>query len=210
MNGSRRIASIVLAMLLMISSPLFASGGGGGGESEEGGGDAMTYVTIGLAVVVGGLLILDVLSGSDEEVTPSQEERLVAEQTSTDTGIDWSAEFPDQQDGFFVAVSVLEGEDRAGSAARLMQAIASEAQEDLTVFGEPLDLGPVSPVEGARMANEYFGADYLVYLSDMPGDSLVFGVAVYDSVLWTSKWSDDIDFAVPVGLIMESGIFGNR
>lgn len=209
MNGSRRIASAVLAVLLVCSSPLFASGGGGGG-SEEDGGDTMTYVTIGLVVVVGGLLFLDVLSGSDEEEIPSQEELLVAEQTSTDTGIDWSSEFPDRQDAFFVAVSVLEGEDRAGSAARLVQAIVSEAPEGLTVFGDPLDLGPVSPLDAARMADEYFGADYLVYLLDTPGDSLVFGVATSDSILWTSRWSDDILFTVPAEQMMEAGIFGNR
>ncbi len=211
MNRPCRTASVVLALILMSSSAVMAAGGGGGGEADDGGGDTMTYITIGLAAVVGGLLLLDVLSSSEEaEGSVSEDELMVQEQTSTDTGVDWSAAFPDQSEAAVLGVAVFESQDRVSSAARLMEAVSTAAPNGFPVFGDPLDLGPVSPEQGAIMASEYFGIDYLIFLSDAADDSVTIGVASPDSVLWTSRCIDSISFAVPVAQIMEAGILGNR
>jgi len=198
----RTAAAAVLASLLLASCPVLAAGGGGGGTSEDSHSNTMTYVTIGLAVVVGGLLFLDVITGSDEEAVSEDS----TPGTIIDTGVNWDDTFPEDTSVTTVAVSVFSGENGFETAMEFISILNELTEDNVAVYADPLDLGSGSPVQKATAACNYFGADYIVFQFE-DSETLLYGVASPDSILLTSVPQSDNNILSVVREFLQKGIF---
>lgn len=180
----RTAAAVVLASMFLFSCPVMAAGGGGG-TNEEDDSNAMTYITIGLVVLVGGLFVVDIITSSDEETVPVD----ISAVGIVDTGVNWDA-LPSNVNLITVGVSVFPGESGSNIAMEFINVLNELAGDNITVYDDPLDLGMDSADRRATIASEYFGVDYLIFQVDNP-DSLQYGIASSDSVLWTSSGQSD-------------------
>ncbi len=201
---NRTTAAALLAFLLLASCPVMAAGGGGGGgeTSEDGHSNTMTYVTIGLAVVVGGLLFLDVITSSDEETVPADSTSV----TIVDTGVNWDNTFQEDTSVATVAVSVFPGENGYETAMEFINTLNELTEDNVAVYADPLDLGSASPVQMATSAHNYFGADFIVFQVE-DSETLQYGVASPDSILLTSTTQADDSILVIVQEFIQKGIF---
>ncbi len=205
----RTTAAVVLASLFILSCPVMGDGGGGGETGVDGDSNAMTYITIGLIVVVGGLFFLDVITSSDEETVPVD----TVSNLIIDTGINWDEVFsngmpisvPDNT-LITVAVSFLPGENGSESAMQFINVLNEQAGDNITVYDDPLDLGINSAVHRATMAHEFFGVDLLVFQVE-DSENLRYGIASPDSVLWTSTDQPDNSILLIVEELLQSGVF---
>ncbi len=197
----RSAAAAVLASLFLLSSPVMANGSSGE-TTEDGDSNAMTYITIGLIVVVGGLFFLDVLAGSDEETIPAHPE---SDQIIV-TGINWDAAFPENTALITIAVSVFPGENGSETAMQFINVLKELAGDNVAVYNEPLDLGTGSAVNSATLAYEFFGVDYLVFQVE-DSETLQYALASPDSILWTSTDQSDNSIIVVAEEILQSGVF---
>ncbi len=197
----RTTAALVLISVFLISWPVMGGEGGGGESGEEGDSEAMTYITIGLIVVVGGLFFLDVLAGSGEEavIVDTVPDQII------ETGINWDDAFPDEV-LITLAVSVLPGEDGPETTIQLINILNDLSGDNFTVYADPMDLGAGSAVQHAGMAHEYFGVNYLVFQVE-DSETLKYGIASPDSVLWTSTDQSDNGILVVAEEVLQSGIF---
>lgn len=199
----RTTAASVIAAVFLLASPLLAGSGGGTSTTEESSSNDMTYITIGLAVLVGGYLIYDAItdSGDNAHVADTGSVELI------DTGVDWDHAIQNEgSSDVTVAVSVMPGPEGGQRAAQLLAAMRGMVDENVTVYDDPLDLGSGPEVQRAALAREFFGVDYLVF--QVAGtDSLVrFGVASADSVLWTSTDQSGNSMLIVATELIQSGV----
>jgi len=197
----RTTAAVVLASVFLLSSSVMGDGGGGGETSTDADSNAMTYITIGLIVVVGGLFFLDVITSSDEETVPAD----TASNQIIATGINWDEAFPDEM-LITVAVSVSPRENGSEIAVQFINVLNDLAGDNIAVYDDPLDLGTDSAVRRAIMAHEFFGVDYLVFQVE-DSETLQYGIASPDSVLWTSTDQPDNSILLVVEELLQSGVF---
>lgn len=197
----RTTTALVLIFVFLLSCPLMAGEGGGGETGEDGDSSAMTYITIGLVVVVGGLFFLDVLAGSDEEAVIAD---TVPNQI-IETGINWDEAFPEEE-LITLAVSVLPGENGSETTIQFINVLNDLAGDNITVYADPMDLGAGSAVQRAGMAHEYFGVNYLVFQVE-DSEILKYGIASPDSILWTSSDQSDNSMLLIAEELLQSGVF---
>ena len=197
----RTTAAVILASVFLLSCPLMGGEGGGGGGGEDGDSNAMTYITIGLIVVVGGLFFLDILASSDEEAVIAD----AAPGQIIETGINWDEAFPDEV-LITVGVSVFPGENGSETAMQFINVLNNLAGDNITVYVDPLDLGTDSAVHRAVMAHEFFDVNYLVFQVE-DSETLQYGIASPNSILWTSTDQSDNSVLVIVEEILQSGVF---
>lgn len=197
----RTTTALVLIFVFLLSCPLMGGEGGGGESGEDGDSSAMTYITIGLIVVVGGLFFLDVLAGSDGEavIAETMPDQII------ETGINWDDAFPEEV-LITVAVSVFPGEDGSETSMQFMNVLNDLAGDNIAVYNDPLDLGTDSAVSRALMAHEYFGVDYLIFQVE-DSETLRYGIASPNSVLWTSTDHSDNSMLVIIEDLLQSGVF---
>ncbi|RKZ10590.1 hypothetical protein DRQ25_02495 [Candidatus Fermentibacteria bacterium] len=197
----RTTTALVLIFVFLLSCPLMAGEGGGGETGEDGDSNAMTYITIGLVVVVGGLFFLDILAGPSGEAVIAD---TVPDQI-IETGINWDEAFPEEE-LITLAVSVFPGEEGSGNTVLFINVLNDLAGDNIAVYNDPLDLGTDSAVQQATMAHEYFGVNYLIFqLED--SETLRYGIASPDSVLWTSTDQSDNSMLVIAENVLQSGVF---
>lgn len=194
-------AAAVLASMLLLSSPVMGAGGGGD-ESEDDVSNEMTYITIGLIVVLGGLFLLDVLADSDEDTVSAD---LVADDQIIETGVNWDEVFTDDA-LITIAVSVFPGESGSETAMQFINVLNELAGDNITVYDDPLDLGTDSAVHRATMAHEYFGVDYLIFQME-DSETVQYAIASQDSILWTSMEQSDNSILVVASELLQSGVF---
>ncbi len=197
----RTTTALVLISVFLLSCPLMAGEGGSGETGEDGDSNAMTYITIGLIVVVGGLFFLDVLAGSDEEavIADTMPDQII------ETGINWDDAFPEEE-LITVAVSVFPGDNGSETTMQFIRMLNDLAGDNVAVYNDPLDLGTDSAVSRALMAHEYFGANYLIFQVE-DSETLRYGIASPDSILWTSTYQSDNDMLVIAEEVLQSGVF---
>ncbi len=197
----RSTAALVLIFVFLLTCPLMGGEGGSGESTDDGDSAAMTYITIGLIVVLGGLFLLDVLT------SPAQEAVMVdtVPDQIIETGINWDEAFPDEM-LITIAVSVFPGEDGSGTTIQFINVLNSLAGDNITVYADPLDLGTDYAVGRAVMANEYFGVDYLIFQVE-DSETLRYGIASPDSVLWTSTDQSDNNMLIAADEVLQSGVF---
>ena len=197
----RTTTALVLIFVFLLSCPLMAGEGGGGETGEDGDSSAMTYITIGLVVVVGGLFFLDVLAGSDEEalIADTVPDQII------ETGINWDEAFPEEE-LITLAVSVFPGEEGSGNTVLFINVLNDLAGDNIAVYNDPLDLGTDSAVQQATMAHEYFGVNYLIFQVE-DSEILQYGIASPDSILWTSTDQSDNSMLVIAEGVLQSGVF---
>ncbi len=197
----RTTTALVLIFVFLLSCPLMAGEGGGGETGEDGDSSAMTYITIGLVVVVGGLFFLDVLAGSDEEalIADTVPDQII------ETGINWDEAFPEEE-LITLAVSVFPGEEGSGNTVLFINVLNDLAGDNIAVYNDPLDLGTDSAVQQATMAHEYFGVNYLIFQVE-DSEILQYGIASPDSILWTSTDQSDNSMLVIAENVLQSGVF---
>ena len=196
----REATAVILASVFLVSCPVMA-GEGGAGDTGDDDSSAMTYITIGLVVVVGGLFLLDILAGSEEEV-------VILETVSDpiiETGINWDEAFPDEVI-VTIAVSVFPGENGSETTMQFINVLNDLAGDGIAVYADPLDLGTDSIVRRAGMAQEYFGVNYLVFQVE-DSETLQYGITSPDSVLWTSSDQSDNSMLVIAEEVLQSGVF---
>jgi len=153
-----RFVAFLTALVFACSLPVSAAGGGGSG-TDDGSGDTMTWVSIGLVVIVGGLLFLDVLAGPDGVPLDSSEPDAIE---PLDTGVDWDSLFPAGAPVLTVGVSAIHEPDGDGIASALIGLLSSRAPDGIVVYGDPVDLGEGDVAEQAVLASAYLGVDLLV------------------------------------------------
>ena len=197
----RTTAAAVLVSLLLLSCPVMGAGGGDD-EIDDGLSNEMSYITIGLIVVVGGLFLLDVLTSSDEDtvsVDPVDDHHII------ETGINWDEAFSGDR-LITVAVSVFPGENGSATAMQFINVLNELAGDNIAVYDDPLDLGTDSAVHRASMAHEYFDVDYLVFQVEN-SDPIQYAIASQDSILWTSTEQSDNSIVVVADELLQSGVF---
>ena len=197
----RTTTALVLISVFLLSCPLMAGEGGGGETGEDGDSNAMTYITIGLVVVVGGLFFLDVLAGPSGEAVIAD---TVPDQI-IETGINWDEAFPEEE-LITLAVSVFPGEEGSGNTVLFINVLNDLAGDNIAVYNDPLDLGTDSAVQQATMAHEYFGVNYLIFQVE-DSEILQYGIASQDSILWTSTDQSDNSMLVSAENVLQSGVF---
>jgi len=200
----RTAMTAFMVSLFVLSCPLMAAEGGGGG-SEEADSNAMTYITIGVAVVIGGLLFLDVITSNDEETDTIE---YLVEEPVINTGINWEAAFPRDTSMMNITVSVFAGDNGYADAKEFIGILNLLIGEGISVYSDPVDLGTGSAIQRATMANDFFDADYLIFQVDEP-ESFQFGIASPDSVLWTSNPESDSNIVLVVKELLQYSAFGD-
>ncbi|MCD4848193.1 MAG: hypothetical protein K8R76_08385 [Candidatus Aegiribacteria sp.] len=199
--GLNKTVPALLAMLFILTCPVMAADPSGGGDDDSS--IPMTYIVIGVAVVIGGLLFIDVLSDSGNEDAPASSD---AQSGIIHTGIDWDEVAATERKQVFVAVSTLPGENRSTLAREFIEILRMMVSDEVFVYSDPMDLGEGSSIDRAAMANEYFGVDYLICRIDK-ADILQFEAASPDSIVWTSPEQYDIDLVGIVEDMLQAGIF---
>lgn len=201
MSRYRKTVAAVLMFLFLSVCPVMAAGPSGS-SSEDVDSNTMTYITIGIVVVVGGLLFLDVISDSgDEETVVSTEPDI----QNIPTGIDWTEIFPSGTDLTSVAVSIFHGEDGLNTSLMFIEVLNDLASDEINVYADPLELGEGSAVDRARMAQEFFGVDYLIFSVDNT-EILQCGIASPDSIVWTSPDQTGINIQGIVEEMLQSDV----
>jgi len=197
----RSTSALILTFVFLLTCPLMGGEGGGGESSEEGDSAAMTYITIGLIVVVGGLFFLDVLAGSGEEavIVDTVPDQII------DTGINWDEAFHEEV-LITLAVSVFPGEDGSAITMQFINVLNDLVSDNMAVYEDPMDLGAGSAVQRAGMAREYFGVNYPIFQVE-DSETLKYGIASPDSVLWTSTDQSDNSMLVIAEEVLQSGVF---
>ncbi len=200
--GFRKTASALLVSLFVLTCPVMAADPNGGGGDDDSS-IPMTYIVIGVAVVIGGLLFLDVLADSGDEDTSA----LSDEQAGiVRTGINWDEVVTTETERVFVAVSTFPGENGPALAREFINILRIMVSDEISVYSDPMDLGEGSSIDRAAMANEYFGVDYLICRIDNV-DLRQFEAASPESVVWTSPEQYDIDLVGIVEDLLQAGIF---
>ncbi len=200
--GFRKTASALLVSLFMLTCPIMAadpSGGGGDDVSSI----SMTYITIGIAVVIGGLLFLDVLSNSGNEDTSASSDDQAG---IVRTGINWDEVVTTETVLVSLAVSTFPGENGSTLAREFIDILSTMVSDEISVYSNPLDLGEGSSIDRAGMANEYFGVDYLICRIEEV-DILQFEAASPDSIVWTSPEQNNKNLVGIVEDMLQAGIF---
>lgn len=200
----RSAAATAMIAALVLAAPLTADSGGGTSTTEESSSNDMTYITIGLAVLVGGYLIYDAItdSGNDDTETDSLPTAIV------DTGVDWDHAVSQGGDGIAtVAVSILPGPDGNQLSMQLIGAMREMVDETVEIYEDPIDLGSGPEIQRAALAREFFGVDYLVFMAAGSDSMVTFGVASPDSIVWTSTDQSDNNMLVVASEIVQAGIF---
>ncbi|OPL19495.1 MAG: hypothetical protein AVO35_10790 [Candidatus Aegiribacteria sp. MLS_C] len=195
-------AALMAAVLLLVPAASLADSGGGGDSSQNDGTNDMTYLTIALAVLVGGYLIYDAIADAGQDVQAHPGDTGVV-----DTGVDWNRVMPSGTDGVLrVAVSLLPGPDGPARTQQLIGALRELIDEDMTVYDDPVDLGSGSPVQRAALAKEFFDIDYLVFQEVMNDTLVTYGIATADSLLWTSTDQSGSSIVVVAAELVRSGV----
>lgn len=198
----KKTAAALLASLFMLTCPVMAADPSGSG-SDDGSSIPMTYIVIGVAVVIGGLLFLDVLADSGDEDTSA----LSDEQTGiVHTGINWDEVVTTETKQVFVAVSTFPGENGPTLAREFINILRIMVSDGISIYSDPLDLGEGSSIDRAAIAYEYFGVDYLICRIDS-ANILQVEAASPDSIVWTSPEQNDIDLVGIIEDMLQAGIF---
>jgi hypothetical protein len=173
-----RLAALLTAVVFTCSTPVMAAGGSGS-EGDDETGDAMTWISLGLVVVVGGLLFLDVLAGPDAE-SPESDGAGVQ---SLDTGIDWDSVFPSDTSTVMVGISTIRTVDGTDISPELIDLLRRAAPGGILIYPDPVDLGEGSAPVLAGLADSYLDVDLLILGGVTMGDSLLLQAATSDSVV---------------------------
>ncbi len=201
----RGTAAAVLAAVFLLTSSVAADSGGGGSTTTDTDSNDMTYITIGLARLVGGFLAYDAITDSGENAA---EEPGGSSQGIIDTGVDWDRALSADTDGIVtMAVSVFPGPDGQQRSMQLVGALTEMTDDNIQVYNDPVELGRGPEVQRAALAREFFGADYLVFQVAEQDSLLQFGVASPDSILWTSSDQSNYSAVVTATELLQSGIF---
>jgi len=185
--SSGRFTALLTAVVFAMSSPVMAAGGSGSGE-DDGEGDTMTWVSLGLIVVVGGLLFLDVLAGPDGASLEPDSTTI----QNLDTGIDWNSIFPPDTETFLIGISVFRSADGMEISRNLIDQLALQAPDGISIYPDALDLGSGTATETAALAGNYLGVDLLVVGFPAGGeDFLLLQAATPDSVILASEFQPD-------------------
>lgn len=196
----RTTAAAVLASLFLFSCPVMAAGGGGD-TTDDDDSKAMTYITVGVIVLVGGFFLLDVLNSSDEETVTADTDLIEI----VDTGINWDEAFTSSTSPITVGVSVFPEGNGFATAMELINVLDEMTDDNISVYNDPLDLGSGSAGQRATIAHEYFGVDYLIFQVENP-EILRYGIASPDSILWTSADQSENSIVLIVEELLQSGI----
>lgn len=198
----RKTVSALLAMLFMLTCPVMAAGPSGSGGDDDSS-IPMTYIVIGVAVIIGGLLFLDVLadSGDEDASTFSGEQAGIVQ-----TGINWDEVITTETEQVFVAVSTFPGENGPALAREFINILKIMVSDNISIYSDPMDLGEGSSIDRAAMANEYFGVDYLICRIDRE-DLIQVEAASPNSIVWTSPEQIDIDLVGIVEDMLQDDIF---
>ncbi len=200
--GFRKTASALLTMLFMLTCPVMAADPSGSGDDDDSS-IPMTYIVIGVAVIIGGFLFLDVLADSgDEDASTFSGEQVSIVQT----GINWDEVVTTETALVYVAVSTFPGENGPALAREFIGILRTMASDEISIFSDPMDLGEGSSIERAFMASEYFGVDYLICRIDNV-NFLQFEAVSPDSIVWTSPEQTDIDLTGIAEDLLQAGIF---
>ncbi len=200
--GFRKTASLLLVSLFMLTCPVMAADPSGGGDDGDDSSISMTYITIGIAVVLGGLLFLDVLSDSGNDTSDSSDENTGIVQT----GVNWDEVATTETALVHVAISTFPGENGPALSREFILILSRMVSDGIAVYSDPLDLGAGSAINRAGMANEYFGVDYLICRIETE-DVFQFEAASPDSIVWTSPEQIDINILEIIEDMLQAGIF---
>jgi hypothetical protein len=198
----RSVTAFTIAAVFLCSMPLLADSGGGGGGTEESNSINMTYVALGLALLVGGYLIYDAIADAGDDVEAATDSIGII-----DTGVDWDRALNTATGQVSLAVSVLPGSHGRQRAVELIRTLREMTGENVHIYEDPVDLGQGPETERAALAREFFGTDYLIFQTAQEDSLLRFGIASRDSVLWTSQDQTGNSMVVVVTNILGSGVF---
>ncbi len=204
MNISLKAATAAsIAAVFLLAMPVMADSGGGGGSTGSSDSIDMTYVALGLALIVGGFLVYDAISDSGDDSADQD----TTETGIVDTGIDWDNALSSVTGQYAIAVNLFPGPNGRERAMELIGALRELSNENVNIYRDPVDLGHGSGVERAALAREFFGSNYLIF--QVPGEdsTLAYGIANPDTVLWTSSDQRGNNMVVVATQILQSGIF---
>lgn len=183
-----RCTGPLIALVFILASTASAAGGGGS-ESDDGGGDTMTWISLGLVVVVGGLLVLDVLAGPDGQSVEGDEPVDV----NVDTGIEWDRVFPADTSLMVIGVSSFVAEGGTELSRDLIRELTDTAPEWVEIYPDLVELGAGSLTELAGLARSYLGVDILVSGMAAGGEELLLiQAATPDSVVFSGEYPPDM------------------
>ncbi len=198
----KKTAAALFVSLFMLTCPVMAADTSGSGDDDDSS-IPTTYIVIGVAVVIGGLLFLDVLADSGDEDTSA----LSDEQAGiVHTGINWNEISTAETETVFIAVSIFPGENGPTLSKEFIAILRVMVSDEISIFSDPMDLGEGSSTDRAGMANDYFGVDYLICRIDKEDVFQVEAVSP-DSVVWTSPEQIDINLVGIIEDMLQTGIF---
>ncbi len=156
------LPALLCALLLHPSVTMAGDPGGGSSDSDEG--SYSVYIALGAGLIIAGLLFLDVLGDSgDEDVADGGAGTAI-----TPTGIDWDAAL-DAASAELPRVAVTASSPSlSGTASQVLAMIAALGTVD--PYPEPIELGGMQGGEAYGAASAFFGAEWLVVVSES-GDS---------------------------------------
>ena len=199
--GFKKTASVLLVSLFTLTCPVMAADPGGGGD-DDGSSISTTYIVIGVAVVLGGLLFLDVLADSGDDTSDESDENAGIDST----GVNWDEVATTEAVLVHVAVSTFPGENGTTLSREFINTLSMMVSDEIAVYSDPLDLGEGSAISRAGIAKEYFGVDYLICCIETE-DVFQFEAASPESIIWTSHEQIDIDLVGIIEDMLQAGIF---
>jgi hypothetical protein len=172
----------------------------GGGGSGSGEGAVTTWIAIGLAVGLGILFTLDILSDSGDDSVGDPEELYRGDPEVAEL-VDWDTVSPPvQTDGeaqlpklAVVSFGIDDGYSLAASYIDLLERSGSGAFE---LYPEPLELGSMALTEAAGVASSFYGCDQVIYATPLSDDSegIILELAVASGA---TIWADTLPMINP-------------
>jgi len=197
-------AALWVAVFVLVSISRADSAGRPSPKSD--GSPDMTYVALGLAVLVGGFMVYDAVTDAAREKEPASHPPM-----TVDTGVDWDSLEKNTSDDRppLVGVHVFPGPGGRETAQLLLEAMKKTAHDDIIVYEDPVDFGNDPGPSYAKLVGDYLGLDYLVFGVFRDDSSVVVHVTSSDSLLWTytlqgNNVNTEVKLLAP--LIMEYGI----
>lgn len=192
---------IVLIFIFTICSFVYAAGGSGGSD-DDGEGELTGYIAIGVAILVTGLLVYDAISDNDDDTEVDDADSAVGNPATVDTGIDWDAEFEDENEVTELVVAVFPWESGFEQAVEVIEIISENTVYWVNSYPEPVELGTDSAVESAQLAESYFNADYLLLVEHTVAGYKI-TLADSDSVVWSVVSAEEPTSSVIANTFLE-------
>ena len=190
--------ALTLSLFLVPSMANAADPGGSGSGSGEGA--VTTWIAIGLAVGLGILFTLDILSDSGDDSAGDPGDLYRGDPEVAEL-VDWETVSPPvQTDGEgplpTVAVISFGVEDGYFAAASYIDLLESYGSAAFELYPEPLELGGMSLIEAADIASSFYGCDQVIYATPLAdgSDGLILALA---AATGTPIWADTLPVLTP-------------